>query len=204
MAKEARAQVRSEAGWTSAQAYMLAVFCLLLGVGIGYLFRGSASPDAHTVSASATGPGGAAQGLGSGQPQVNAAQQEEMIERAVAPLLATLKQSTLEPVPGKPGGASPGVTYSLTSYALCDKCHDVQGSILRDISFKHSEHVQSEGSACSTCHDPHAAPWPALVNFDLSIVGPNSTGQLSYINSGPGHGTCNLMCHVHDHVNASY
>lgn len=93
MAKEAHAQVRSEAGWTSAQAYMLAVFCLLLGVALGYLFRGSASPAADTVSASVTGPGGAPQGVGSGQPQVNAAQQKEMIERAVAPLLATLKTS---------------------------------------------------------------------------------------------------------------
>ena len=26
-------------GWTSAQAYLLAAFCLLLGVALGYLFR---------------------------------------------------------------------------------------------------------------------------------------------------------------------
>jgi len=32
--------------WTNAQAYMLAAFCLLLGVVLGYLFRGSASPAA--------------------------------------------------------------------------------------------------------------------------------------------------------------
>lgn len=34
--------------WTSAQAYGLAVFCLLLGVAFGYLFRGS---DARAVQA---------------------------------------------------------------------------------------------------------------------------------------------------------
>ena len=30
--------------WTSVQAYVLASFCLVLGVALGYLFRGSASP----------------------------------------------------------------------------------------------------------------------------------------------------------------
>ncbi|HLV87747.1 MAG TPA: tetratricopeptide repeat protein [Candidatus Sulfotelmatobacter sp.] len=42
------------AGWSSSQAYLLAAFCLLLGVAVGYLFRGSASP---TVSASANQQG---------------------------------------------------------------------------------------------------------------------------------------------------
>lgn len=36
----------SAGNWTNAQAYMLAAFCLLLGVVLGYLFRGSASPAA--------------------------------------------------------------------------------------------------------------------------------------------------------------
>ena len=31
------------------QAYLLAVFCLVLGVALGYLFRGSASPAAETA-----------------------------------------------------------------------------------------------------------------------------------------------------------
>ena len=43
--------------WTSAQAYILAVFCLVLGVALGYLFRGSASPAAlrplHQLQATA-------------------------------------------------------------------------------------------------------------------------------------------------------
>jgi cytochrome c-type biogenesis protein CcmH/NrfG len=30
-------------GWTGTQAYLFAAFCLLLGVALGYLFRGSAS-----------------------------------------------------------------------------------------------------------------------------------------------------------------
>lgn len=115
------------------------------------------------------------------------------------------RQNMLEPVPGVAGLATAGVPYSIANYGLCDKCHDVQGSILRDLSFKnHSQHVVNDGAACATCHAAHAAPSPALINFDLSIVGPNSQGQVSFINTGPGHGTCNLMCHGTDHVNVSY
>ena len=35
----------------SPQAHLLAVFCLLLGVALGYLFRASASPDPTNASA---------------------------------------------------------------------------------------------------------------------------------------------------------
>jgi cytochrome c-type biogenesis protein CcmH/NrfG len=37
--------------WTSTQAYLLAAFCLLLGVALGYLFRGSASSMPQAVTA---------------------------------------------------------------------------------------------------------------------------------------------------------
>lgn len=39
------------AAWTSAKAYVLASFCLVLGVALGYLFRGSASPVPQVVAA---------------------------------------------------------------------------------------------------------------------------------------------------------
>ena len=42
-ARTTHAQVRNEASWTSTQAYILAAFCLVLGVALGYLFRGSGS-----------------------------------------------------------------------------------------------------------------------------------------------------------------
>lgn len=38
--------------WTSLQAYLLAAFSLLLGVALGYLFRGSASPAAQAAAPS--------------------------------------------------------------------------------------------------------------------------------------------------------
>jgi cytochrome c-type biogenesis protein CcmH/NrfG len=74
--------------WTSTQAYILAVFCLVLGVALGYLFRGSASPAAMATAASAPADGSADQGT---QPQLTPEQQKAMIDQAVAPLLATLK-----------------------------------------------------------------------------------------------------------------
>src|SRR5579864_5515605 len=37
--------------WSAKEAYLLAAFCLLLGVALGYLFRGSASPVAEQAAA---------------------------------------------------------------------------------------------------------------------------------------------------------
>jgi cytochrome c-type biogenesis protein CcmH/NrfG len=76
--------------WTDIQAYLLAVFCLVLGVALGYLFRGSASPVVAAAQTSADG--GAARGQ-STQAQLTPEQQKAMVDQAVAPLLATLKTS---------------------------------------------------------------------------------------------------------------
>jgi tetratricopeptide (TPR) repeat protein len=84
---------RRQDAWTSAQAYLLAVFCLILGVAIGYLFRGSASP-VGVVAASSPASGNVADGSGtrSGAPQPQeAAQRKEMLDRALAPLLGALQ-----------------------------------------------------------------------------------------------------------------
>jgi cytochrome c-type biogenesis protein CcmH/NrfG len=72
------------AGWTATQAYLLAVFCLLLGVALGYLFRGSASPAA-TTAAAASQPASAAQ-------QQSAAEAQAAFQQAVAPLLEAVKK----------------------------------------------------------------------------------------------------------------
>jgi cytochrome c-type biogenesis protein CcmH/NrfG len=76
--------------WTDVQAYLLAAFCLVLGVALGYLFRGSASPGATTVQASTSVAGSMPQGQAS-QAQVTPEQQKAMVDQSVAPLLATLK-----------------------------------------------------------------------------------------------------------------
>lgn len=88
--------------WTDVQAYLLAAVCLVLGVALGYLFRGSAAPAAGVAQGSAASDGSATQGQpGQAQPnpaqpaqvQMNPAQQKVMVDQAVAPLLATLKIS---------------------------------------------------------------------------------------------------------------
>ena len=46
----------SDAGqWTSTQAYVLSVICLLVGVAVGYLVRGSAPPSNGTVTQAQAG-----------------------------------------------------------------------------------------------------------------------------------------------------
>jgi cytochrome c-type biogenesis protein CcmH/NrfG len=82
-----RPQAAKQEHWTDTQAYILAVFCLVLGVALGYLFRGSASP-----AASAAGSGSSAQTAPT-QEQVSPEQQKAMLDQAVAPLLATLKNN---------------------------------------------------------------------------------------------------------------
>src|SRR5579863_4568789 len=73
-------------GRADIQTYVLAAFCLVLGVALGYLFRGSASPAVQAASANSNGTQGQ-----STEPQLTPDQQKAMVEQAVAPLLATLK-----------------------------------------------------------------------------------------------------------------
>lgn len=72
--------------WTSTQAYVLSVICLLVGVAVGYLARGSASPQATTVQPQA---GSAASTGAAAAPTPE--QMRQMAETEAAPLLAQLK-----------------------------------------------------------------------------------------------------------------
>jgi tetratricopeptide (TPR) repeat protein len=95
-------EARNDKAWTDVQAYLLAAVCLVLGVALGYLFRGSAAPVAGVAQASAASDGSAPHGQpGQAQPnraepaqaQMTPEQQKAMVDQAVAPLLATLKTS---------------------------------------------------------------------------------------------------------------
>lgn len=114
--------------------------------------------------------------------------------------------------PYGPGGNFAGVPYSPSSYALCDKCHDISGSIVQDQSFsKHNLHIVAVGASCSVCHAAHginggnAINNSHLISFDLSVVGPDpNTGLLKYESTGLRAGRCYLSCHGTNHSPATY
>jgi len=94
VAKTAHVEPPEETGWTSTQAYLLAVFCLLLGIPLGYLFRGSASQEPAANQTSAIS--GLPQPMSvSGQSTPD--QMKAMIDRAAAPLLEQLKANPNDP-----------------------------------------------------------------------------------------------------------
>lgn len=113
--------------------------------------------------------------------------------------------------PPTPGGNMGRVTYSTNAYALCDKCHDVNNSIVQNRSFsEHRLHIVEEGTSCAVCHDAHGINGgnninnKYLINFDLSIVGPNSSGILRFESTGFRRGRCYLTCHGESHNPESY
>ena len=90
-AKSVRSQLTSSSGgngaWTGRQAYLLAVFCLLLGVALGYLFRGSASTATAQAAASTTTQPGSVDVQQ--QPDANA---QALLAQAAAPLLEAVNR----------------------------------------------------------------------------------------------------------------
>jgi len=76
--------------WTSVQAYVLAVICLLVGIAGGWLIRGSQSPAAaatETASAPAPAMGSASAGARPPTP----AEMQKMADTQAGPLLENLK-----------------------------------------------------------------------------------------------------------------
>jgi cytochrome c-type biogenesis protein CcmH/NrfG len=72
--------------WTSTQAYIFAAFCLVLGVTLGYLFRGSASPAANNGA-----PASSQQA--SGQKPASAAEMQVALAQAAGPLLDAIHKN---------------------------------------------------------------------------------------------------------------
>ena len=86
-------------GWSSVQVYTMSVLCLLVGVALGYLFRGSTATQTPSASAPAvTQPGNP---MGSASPDGTQApstppgpeQMKAMAEKKVAPLLEELAKN---------------------------------------------------------------------------------------------------------------
>ncbi|MEW6599617.1 MAG: cytochrome C, partial [Nitrospirota bacterium] len=72
---------------------------------------------------------------------------------------------------------------------------------------RHNLHIVTANSPCSACHDPHGISsiqgTPSnnshLINFDVTIVQPNSQGLLRFEDLGIFSGQCYLSCHGTDH-----
>jgi cytochrome c-type biogenesis protein CcmH/NrfG len=79
--------------WTGTQAYVLAVICLVVGVAIGYLLRGSASNEASATAPTQTAvaPAGMGGGMGAMQQQPTPEQMKHMADTQAAPLIAQIK-----------------------------------------------------------------------------------------------------------------
>ena len=97
------------------------------------------------------------------------------------------------------------------AYELCFKCHDENILIGRNGVHEQIRNTHAKKTSCNTCHDPHGTPGgngnstgAYLINFDLSKVSANSLGILKYVDLGPGHGECYLMCHNHNHDQSVY
>ncbi|TKB11372.1 cytochrome c3 family protein [Desulforhopalus sp. IMCC35007] len=94
------------------------------------------------------------------------------------------------------------------AYALCYKCHDRDVILSGRSNFSlHKKHVQMENTPCAVCHDPHGISaiqgdllsHNNLINFDVTVVLPNSAGELYYTDEGRGMSSCALLCHDKDH-----
>jgi cytochrome c-type biogenesis protein CcmH/NrfG len=83
-------QSTTNATWTSAQAYILAVICLVVGVGAGYIVRGSAAPIDATAAVPQQQQVQAAGMTGGGQ-EPSPEQLKRMADKQAEPLLAALK-----------------------------------------------------------------------------------------------------------------
>jgi predicted CXXCH cytochrome family protein len=84
-------------------------------------------------------------------------------------------------------------------YAMCAKCHDLTQVLANTSWAKHSTHVGQDGFSCSVCHTSHGmgtlspnVSGERMVNFDVNVVGANSTLPISYNRST---GSCTLTCH---------
>ncbi|MGA2355588.1 MAG: tetratricopeptide repeat protein [Terriglobales bacterium] len=90
MADESTTQAGAGSAWQVKQVYAMAAVCLVVGLALGYLFRGSQSPAATQSVASANAqPGSPAGAMGGQMPSLD--QMKSMADKKAAPLLEKLK-----------------------------------------------------------------------------------------------------------------
>lgn len=89
MATNPQPEVPQQTGWRTIQVYAMAAICLLVGLALGYLFRGSATGAAPSAPTQMTA---AAEGSPGGQHQMPSLEEmKHMADKKAEPLLAKLK-----------------------------------------------------------------------------------------------------------------
>ena len=93
MEEERQQQEKTTSNWTATQTYVMAAVCLLIGVLVGYLVRGSAKSAAQAATASAEMQQAAASPSGMGQEQrmPTLDDMKHMADKKAEPLLEKLK-----------------------------------------------------------------------------------------------------------------
>ena len=86
----------SSASWTSIQAYVLATICLVVGIAVGYLLRGSAGGDSQTAAKRGAGAASAGMPATKGS-QPTPEQLKHMADTQAQPILAQLQSSPNDP-----------------------------------------------------------------------------------------------------------
>jgi cytochrome c-type biogenesis protein CcmH/NrfG len=89
MPNEAVEQATGGSVWQAKQVYAMAAVCLLVGLAIGYLFRGSQSPAPLIPEAGGTQPAATTGAMGRHMPSLE--QMKQMADKKAEPLLAKLK-----------------------------------------------------------------------------------------------------------------
>ncbi len=89
MENEPITQPTAASAWQARQVYAMAVISLVVGLAIGYLFRGSQSPAVAAPTAASAQPPVPADHMGGQMPSLE--QMKQMADAKVAPLLEQLK-----------------------------------------------------------------------------------------------------------------
>ncbi len=89
MENEATTQPTAGSAWQAKQVYAMAVISLVVGLAIGYLFRGSQSPAPPAKPVAAAQPSPAASGMGGHMPSLE--EMKQMAGKKAAPLLEKAK-----------------------------------------------------------------------------------------------------------------
>ena len=92
MDEAAKQDNKTTSTWTATQTYVMAAVCLVIGVLVGYLVRGSANPASQVTTAAEMQQPASAPPAGMGQQRMPSLEDmKRMADKQAEPLLATLK-----------------------------------------------------------------------------------------------------------------